>query len=130
MNGVIDSWAVLAWLRGEPAGGRVLRLLEAEEQMMSSVNLGEVLYWTIRDRGEERAATVVDGIRSAMRVEHPDWQIVATAARVKARGGISYADAFCVATARRHGLPVYTGDPDIVALDGDELEVVDLRRPS
>jgi PIN domain nuclease of toxin-antitoxin system len=128
--GVVDSWAVLAWLRDEPAGGRVLQLLEADEQVMSSVNLGEVLYWTIRDRGEERAAAIVDPIRSALRVEHPDWQIVTTAAQVKARGGISYADAFCVATARRHGLPVFTGDPEIVALDGDDLEVIDLREPS
>jgi PIN domain nuclease of toxin-antitoxin system len=128
--GVLDSWAVLAWLRDEPAGGRVLRLLEAEEQVISSVNLGEVLYWTIRDRGEERAAAIVEPIRGALKVEHPDWQTVTAAARAKARGGISYADAFCVATARRHGLPVFTGDPEIVALDGEDLEVVDLRKPA
>ncbi|HZV74304.1 MAG TPA: type II toxin-antitoxin system VapC family toxin [Conexibacter sp.] len=124
---MLDSWAVLAWLRDEPSGGRVLELLERDEQLISSVNLGEVLCWTIRDRGEERALAIVRQIREAVRVEDPDWQLTTEAARVKARGGISYADAFCVATARRHRLPVYTGDPEILALDGDDLAVVDLR---
>ncbi len=128
MKGVLDSWAVLALLRKEPMAPRIAKLLVDHDNVMSSVNLGEVLYWTIRDRGEERATVTVEQLRAALDVEAPDWRLVADAARIKARGGLSYADAFCIATARRHGLPVYTGDPEIVALDGrDGLEVVDLR---
>jgi PIN domain nuclease of toxin-antitoxin system len=125
--GVLDSWAVLAWLRDEPAGSRVLRLLEAEEQVMSSVNLGEVLYWTIRDRGEDRATAVVETVRGTLSVDTPDWRTVTVAARFKAQGGLSYADAFCVATALRHGLPVFTGDPEILGLEDPGVEIVDLR---
>jgi len=125
--GVLDSWAVLAWLRDEPAGRRVLRLMEAEEQVMSSVNLGEVLYWTVRDRGEDRASAIVETIRGTLSVDTPDWPTVTVAARFKARGGLSYADAFCVATAQRHGLPVFTGDPEILRLDDAGIEIVDVR---
>jgi len=55
-----------------------------------------------------------------------DWPLVRAAAFVKARHRLSYADAFCVATAQRMRAPLWTGDPEILAL-GDELEVVDLR---
>lgn len=48
---------------------------------------------------------------------------------MKARGGLSYADAFAVATAHRHRAPLYTGDPELVSLGG-ELDVADLREAS
>jgi predicted nucleic acid-binding protein len=70
---------------------------------------------------------MVERMRRSIEIEDPDWSLVRSAAEIKARGGLSYADAFCVATARRHRAPLYTGDPEIVALDGDDLEVVDLR---
>lgn len=94
---------------------------------MSWINLGEVYYLTTRRRGEALARRAVEGLQRRIRVEEPDGSLVMSAAEIKARGRMSYADAFCVATARRHRLPVYTGDPEIVALDGDELKVVDLR---
>ncbi|MFN8201894.1 MAG: PIN domain-containing protein [Solirubrobacteraceae bacterium] len=55
-----------------------------------------------------------------------DEEPVLSASRLKARGGISYADCFAVATAQRHRLPLVTGDPEILALDG-EVEVIDPR---
>jgi len=61
-----------------------------------------------------------------MRAEAADPDMVIAAARIKAGGGISYADCFAVATAQRHGAPLLTGAPEIVALVG-EIEVVDLR---
>lgn len=58
----------------------------------------------------------------------PDWALVSTAASIKARGGLSYADAFCIATALRSETALLTGDPEIV---GQAVEhscrVVDLR---
>jgi len=48
----------------------------------------------------------------------------------RAQGGLSYADAFCVATARRHRAALYTGDPEILHFDDAGVDVVDLtRRP-
>jgi PIN domain nuclease of toxin-antitoxin system len=122
---VLDAWAVLAFLRDEPAAERVQKVMLTGARI-SSVNLGEVLYWTIRERGERTAETVLDLVRAVLTVEDPDWALVRSAARIKAGGGVSYADAFCIATAQRHDTPVYTGDPEIVAL-GKLVKIVDLR---
>ncbi len=56
-----------------------------------------------RDHGRERALELIDGIREITIVEQPDWRLVEEAAHVKAQGGLSFADAFCIATAQRHG---------------------------
>lgn len=126
-SAVLDSWAVLALLDDEPAAPRVESVVESGDACMSWINLGEVVYETVRRRGAERARVAVEAIRARIDAELPDEGMVLAAARIKARGGLSYADAFCVATARRHKAPLYTGDPEIIALDGDALDVVDLR---
>lgn len=127
MTAVLDSWAVSALVRDEPAAAQVERLIVSGRSIMSAVNLGEVYYVAIRDHGQSLASTLVERMRRSIEIEDPDWPLVRDAADVKARGGLSYADAFCVATAKRHGAPLYTGDPEIVALDGDGVRVVDLR---
>jgi PIN domain nuclease of toxin-antitoxin system len=125
---VLDAWAVLTFFRGERAASRVEELISSKPTLISSINLGEVLYWTIRERGQRAADGMMDSLRRAVMVEDPDWPLVHAAARIKARGGLSYADAFCVATAQRHNAPVYTGDPEILALT-NLVELVDLRPP-
>jgi uncharacterized protein with PIN domain len=126
MTVALDGWAVMAMLNGEPAAPRVREAIE-RGAVMSWINLGEVHYLTVRRRGEALARRAVEALQRRVRVEVPDVAIVMAAAEVKARGRMSYADAFCVATARRHAAVVLTGDPEIVALDGDGLDVVDLR---
>lgn len=126
-SAVLDSWAVLALLNDEPAAPRVESVVDAGDACMSWINLGEVVYETVRRRGAEQARVAVEAVRARIGAELPDEATVLAAAHIKARGGLSYADAFCIATARRHKVPLYTGDPEIVALDGDGLEVVDLR---
>jgi predicted nucleic acid-binding protein len=124
---VLDAWAVLAFLRDEAAAERVQAAILTGTALISSINLGEVLYWTIRERGEREARELIERVRAVLGVEAPDWPLVSAAAEIKAAGGLSYADAFCVATARRHQAPLYTGDPEIVAFDGF-VDVVDLRK--
>lgn len=126
MKHVLDAWPVAALLNDEPAAARVAALLKDEAVGMSSVNLGEVYYGLIRRRGRATADGLVQTIRQLVRVEDPDWALVRAAAEIKARGGLSYPDAFCVATAVRHDAPLYTGDPEIIGLDAD-VEVIDLR---
>lgn len=124
---VLDSWAILAVLNDEPAAARVERVIEDGDALMSWVNLGEVYYQTIRRRDEPRARVAVEAIRRRMQVEEADPDLVLAAARVKAQGGVSYADAFCIATAQRHGAALYTGDPEITSLTDPGVEIVDLR---
>jgi predicted nucleic acid-binding protein len=125
---VLDSWALLAYLKGEPAAEKVQDAWLSQGAAVSSVNLGEVLYIRIRERGEKAANADVERIRKRSEVLTPDWALVRSAASIKADGGLSYADAFCVATARHLDSPLLTGDPEI-AERADELgcAVVDLR---
>lgn len=123
---VLDSWALLAVLKEEPAAEIVSSAWFDQGAAMCSVNLGEVLYVETRRVGRARSKQAVDAARADMTVVDPDWELVTIAAAAKAGGGISYADAFCVATAQRLDAPVLTGDPEIVAMSG-EIDVIDLR---
>ena len=128
---VLDSWALLAYLQGEPAAERIETAWLDEGAAISSINLGEVLYILTREDGEESAVATVETIRKRLDVVEPDWPLVAVAARIKAGGGLSYADAFCIATAIQVGAPLWTGDPEIVEqADKHSCEVVDLRDPA
>lgn len=127
MKVVLDAWALIAFFDDSPgAAARVEAVLEEGEGAVCSVNLGEVLYRQTRLAGARAARERVAALRGALDVVDPDWQLVEVAAAIKAPGGLSYADAFCVATAMRLGAPIWTGDPEIVDLPGDH-EVIDLR---
>ena len=123
---VLDSWALLALLKDEPAAELVERAWLREKPVMCSINLGEVLYALIRLQGEDPAWRTITKARAELSVLDPDWGLVADAARLKAAGGLSYADCFALATARRHDAPLWTGDPELLILAGSD-EVVDLR---
>lgn len=125
---VLDSWALLAYLKDEPAAGRIEAEWLDSGAAISSINLGEVLYIRTRATGAASAQTDVDSIRRRLSVIDPDWPLVAAAATIKARGGLSYADAFCIATALHLEVPLWTGDPEILDQAGEHsCEIVDLR---
>jgi uncharacterized protein len=123
---ILDAWAVLAVLNDEPAAAKVERAITDDSGLISWINLGEVIYRAIPRRGERRAMEAVRAVSRRLRVEDVDGALVTAAARLKAGHRLSYADAFCVATAQRHDAPLYTGDPEILALE-DVVELVDLR---
>lgn len=127
MKAVLDAWAVAALLNDEPSAELVTQILSQDECWISSVNLGEAYYTSVRERGEPRTSGLIDDLRQVIRLDFPDWPLVRDAAGIKARGGLSYADAFCVATARRHRAPLYTGDDEIIQLEDAGIDVVDLR---
>jgi len=123
---VLDAWAALALLNDEPAATEVDRAITEETAVMSLINLGEVIYRAIPRRGERRTLEAVGAVRRRIQVEDVDYDMVIAAARLKAGHRLSYADAFCVATAQRHDAVVYTGDPEILALE-ELVQSVDLR---
>ena len=125
---VLDSWALLAYLKDEPAAERIEKEWLSRGVAISSINLGEALYIRIRERGGKVATADIETIRKRSRIINPDWALVFSAAQIKARGGLSYADAFCLATAQHLKAPLWTGDPEIVQLaESVQCEVVDLR---
>lgn len=104
---VLDAGAVLAHLEDEPGAEVVDELLQRGNVWMNLVNLGEVTYIVERERGPREA----DEIFAELSNEQPsngrpplnwlpvDTTLVRQASRIKALGGLSYADAFAAASA-------------------------------
>ncbi len=120
---VLDSFALLAFLRGEAGAERVAALLERAGLRdaplhMSEVNYAEVKYIVIRKDGAERWREIA-GELPALPIEfHPATRALAdVAADFKARHKLSLADAFAAALARERKAELVTGDPEFKALD-------------
>lgn len=116
---VLDTWALLAHLRDEPAGAAVRQEWVDRGAAMCGVNLGEALYLEIRARGKGDAGGTIEAARRELTVVDADWRLVTVAAGIKALGGLSNADAFCVATAKLLDAALWTGDPEIVRREGE-----------
>lgn len=130
---VLDAWAVLAWLQGEPAGARVRAMIQSAATgslvlHFSIVNAGEAFYLTARRGGLAAAQAYWSrllAIQPTIRLAAATNERVEQAARVKASHPISYADAFAVALARELSAPVVTGDPELNRLAHAGLLTVD-----
>lgn len=83
----------------------------------SSINAGEVYYQLARRRGQEFAdgfwRTAVLGGLLPLRLYSATEARVLQAARLKARFGIAYADAFAMGLAIELRQPLVTGDAEI-----------------
>jgi predicted nucleic acid-binding protein len=124
---VLDAWALLAYLRGEPCAERVEVGWISSGAAICALNLGEALCIRMRERGPGAAHSEVEVIARRAEIVEADWPLVREAAEIKAAGGPSFADAFCLATALRLRAPLWTGDPEILLAATDRCEVVDLR---
>lgn len=134
---VLDSWAILALVQGEPAGMVVRDLLawsEGDEAagervrkelgedakrpklFVNLVNLGEVFYLVGRRRGEREARETVEEIKTCVEVVPASEELVFKAASLKIQYPIAYADGFALATAESLGAVLLTGDPELKGL--------------
>jgi predicted nucleic acid-binding protein len=126
MRACLDSWGVIAWAYDEPAAPEVDRCLR-DGATMSWMNLGEVDYIVRRERGDEYADDLSTTLERLVIADAVTPDRVRAAARVKSHYRMSYADCFAVTTALAVGLPLLTGDPEIVNAGVPGLRVVDLR---
>jgi predicted nucleic acid-binding protein len=113
---VLDSWAVIAYLEGEPSAKRVAdHIADAHEEniplFMSVVNAGEVWYIIARE------ASVSDADRSITELRHlgigfvdADWPLAHEAGGFKSKYKMSYADCFAAALAKQKNALLLTGD--------------------
>ena len=127
MSACLDSWAVLAWLDGEePACGAVESAVTAGS-VMSWVNAVEVYYRLERDHGRGAADETLADLRARVDVELPGVVRMVETARLKAGLPIALGDCFAIATAAAHGVPLLTGDPEILQRTDLPCSVEDLR---
>jgi predicted nucleic acid-binding protein len=115
---VLDSWAILRYLEdAAPAAGEVADLLAAERPIVSWINLGEVFYVIRRRHGEDAASQTIRDLRAVTAPETPAEARIIEAARIKSEHPIAYADAFAAATAIGHAATLWTGDPELLIDD-------------
>lgn len=132
---VVDSWAILAFLRAEEPGATAMRRYLSRARsgklrlLLNVVNLGEVFYRLLQLTGEEQAVERLAQVKALPLALVPAReQLVLEAARIKAAHPLSYADAFAVATGRLEKAPVLTGDPEILALPATVVRIRRLDR--
>ena len=125
---VLDSYALIAYFRGEPAGIPVKELLQragrADKPVhMTEVNYAEAKYMILRKDGADAWAEAAR-ILIALPIEfHPaDRELADLADDLKSRLNLSLADAFAAALARQHTAELVTGDPEFKAVE-DEITV-------
>lgn len=121
---VLDAYAVLAFLKGEPAAHEVRTLLErSEPAALTAVGVAEVLDHLIRIVGVDEENAALDlaqlGLSDPAGV---DAIAGMSAGRLRARRyhrtrcAVSLADCLAAETARRLGAPLATSDPHLLDL--------------
>ncbi len=129
---VLDSFALLAFLRGETGDDRVAALLETAGERdvplhMTEVNYAEVKYIVLRKDGAARWGEVARDLPTLPIEFHPaDRELADLAADFKSRFSLSLADAFAAALAKKHKAELVTGDPEFKAVE-KELRIRWLR---
>lgn len=115
---VLDAFALLALFKEERGADIVASLLEGAKEgrarvLMCVVNLGEVVYRTLREYGEQRAQEAAV-LAQALAIDFADVDrhLALSAARLKGLHRMSYADCFAAALAQRLDAAIVTGDPD------------------
>ncbi len=115
---ILDSFALLCLFHKEPGWDKVCDALQhlsstGEDALLSLMNWGE-FYYIVRKRvGKQKAEAALALIEQLpIEVLAVDDRLVREAAEIKADHPVSYADAFCIATALRHGGQILTGDPE------------------
>lgn len=119
---VLDSHALLAFLRGEAGEATVADLLEKAgvrdaPLLMTEVNYAEVKYTIVRKDGPERWAEIARDLPALPIEFHPvDRALADSAADLKARFKLSLAEAFAAALAKERKAELVTGDPEFKPL--------------
>jgi len=120
---VLDSFALIAYFRGERAGIPVKELLQEVSRAgtsvhMTEVNYAEVKYMIVRKDGPQAWQRAARILRTLPVEFHPaDRELAEVAAEVKSVGSFSLADAFTIALTKRQKAELITGDPEFRAIE-------------
>ncbi|MDF9407974.1 type II toxin-antitoxin system VapC family toxin [Pelotomaculum isophthalicicum JI] len=124
---VLDAYALLAFLEAEEGGDIVNEYLQGPgaQFYISAINLGEVFYIVLRERGMETAEIVESEVMQAnnIRIVDVTWERAKLAGIFKSRGGISFADCFAAALALEKDAPLITGDKEFQKVT-DKIKII------
>lgn len=115
---VLDSHPLLKYFEQEEGWQEVAELLQqaSDEKcqlLLSVVNWGEVYYVALREYNEEYAEKVRHALQHMpVEIREADEEMTLQAAKLKALGGLSYADCFAAALAMKKKCELVTGDKE------------------
>ena len=124
---VLDSFALIGYLENETFSSRVETILKQAREgknliYLHAIHLGEGYYITLREQGQDLADLAYARIRAfpLTYIEIIDEELLRTAATLKAKYPISFADAFAAAMAVMNNAFLLTGDPKFQAIEKKE----------
>lgn len=124
---VLDSYAVLALLKDEPAADQVGRLLGSEDASLTALGAAEVLDHLIRLVGADEDEAVLDLAQLGLLPPSPvDGPLGIRSSLLRARHyhrqhrAVSLADCVAAETARGIAAPLASADPHILDVCRDE----------
>jgi ribonuclease VapC len=120
---VLDSWALMAFFKGEEAADAVETLIhkasaDKARLLLCVVNWGEVYYGMWRAGGQTHANSVAEDLsRLPIELVDADFDLARQAAIYKATNKMSYADAFAAALAKIKSAELITGDLEFKSIE-------------
>lgn len=115
---IFDSHALVKFFQKEKGHEKILHLLEeiqkkGDTKYINAINLGEVVYITKREFGDQKKIEVLANIeRLKFAIVPIPTGLILQAAEYKAEYNISYADCFALASSVELKAVIVTGDPD------------------
>jgi ribonuclease VapC len=122
---VLDSWAIMSYLQGEPSAEKVADIIaDAHEDdvplLMSVVNAGEVWYIIARRTSEADADRSLRQLKQlGIDIINADWEIAHQAGKFKAKNKMSFADCFAAALAKQKKALLITGDSEFKQVEAE-----------
>jgi predicted nucleic acid-binding protein len=121
---VFDSYALIGYLENESFSDRIQDVLTQAKNRKAqlyihAIHIGEVYYITLREQGKSLADLAYARIKALPinTIERIDEELLLTAAGLKAKYPVSYADSFAAALAMIKKCPLLTGDPEFTSLE-------------
>jgi predicted nucleic acid-binding protein len=120
---VLDSFALVSLFHREPGWQVVQAALYDQDKararaILNWINWGEFFYIVKRRVGSARTMDALRLLEQLPIELFPvDQPLVRAAAEIKSEHALSYADAFCIATAQRLAATVLTGDPEFKSVE-------------
>ena len=125
---VLDAYAVIAFLRAEPAAEVVQPVLESGDSVLTAVGVAEVVDHLVRVIGVDEEQAVLDLAQLGLLDGHPvDAELGLAAGRLRARRyhrtrcSLSMADCVAAEVARSLERPLVTSDPHLLDVCNTEL---------
>ena len=120
---IFDSHALLKFFQKEKGHEKVTQLLEetrktGEAKYINAINLGEIIYSTKREFGDQKKLEVLANIeRLNFTILPVPNNLIFQAAEYKAQYALSYADCFALASAMESKATLVTGDPEFKKIE-------------